>query len=175
MKFRPNGRGVAFGKAAETDDLFEIAEDWAVKSRGIVDLIYPVGSLYLSVGSTSPAVLFGGTWEQIKDRFLLSAGDVYAAGSTGGAASHDHTTGNCTLNINQIPSHAHGIHIYQSSAKGNSVVWGGNSTTSGHTTLSGGPAAVNANGGGQAHNHGKTGAADSMPPYLAVYIWKRTA
>lgn len=46
--------------------------------------IYPVGSIYLSVNATSPAELFGGTWEQIKDTFLLASGDTYEAGSTGG-------------------------------------------------------------------------------------------
>ena len=53
----------------------------------IFELIYPVGSIYMSVNSTSPASLFGGTWEQIKDTFLLSAGDTYTAGATGGSAT----------------------------------------------------------------------------------------
>ncbi len=39
--------------------------------------IYPIGSIYLSVSSTDPSLLFGGVWEQIKDRFLLGAGDTY--------------------------------------------------------------------------------------------------
>ena len=54
--------------------------------RGVIGMIYPVGSIYMSVNATSPASLFGGTWEQLKDRFLLAAGDTYAAGSTGGEA-----------------------------------------------------------------------------------------
>ena len=37
------------------------------------ETIYPVGSIYMSVSGTSPATLFGGTWEQIQERFLLSA------------------------------------------------------------------------------------------------------
>ena len=44
---------------------------------------YPVGSIYLSINSTSPDELFGGTWEQIKDTFLLACGDTYAAGIYG--------------------------------------------------------------------------------------------
>lgn len=54
----------------------------------------------MSVNSTDPAVLFGGTWEQLKDKFLLSAGDSYTAGDTGGAAT-------VTLTTSQIPSHTH--------------------------------------------------------------------
>ena len=56
----------------------------------IFDSIYPVGSIYMSVNSTSPETLFGGTWVQIKDTFLLSAGDTYTAGNTGGSATHNH-------------------------------------------------------------------------------------
>ena len=52
------------------------------------DKIYPVGSIYISAASTSPATLFGGTWEQIKDTFLLAAGDTYTAGETVGEAEH---------------------------------------------------------------------------------------
>lgn len=66
----------------------------------IFNLIYPVGSIYMSVNSTSPATLFGGTWEQVKDRFLLSAGNTYTNGNTGGEATHK-------LTQNEMPSHTH--------------------------------------------------------------------
>ena len=46
-----------------------------------VDDIYPVGSIYMSVNATDPARLFGGTWERIKEKFLLGAGDTHTAGS----------------------------------------------------------------------------------------------
>lgn len=49
--------------------------DSYVTKQELIDLIYPVGSIYISVNSVSPATLFGGTWEQIQDRFLLSAGN----------------------------------------------------------------------------------------------------
>ena len=38
----------------------------------MVDMVYPVGSIYMSVNSTSPSVLFGGTWEQLTDTFLYA-------------------------------------------------------------------------------------------------------
>lgn len=49
----------------------------------LVDIFYPVGSLFYSSKSTSPENYFGGTWQQIKDTFILAAGDSYTAGTTG--------------------------------------------------------------------------------------------
>ena len=61
---------------------------------------HPVGSLYWSSKNTNPSQLFGGTWTQIKDKFILAAGDTYVNGATGGEAT-------VTLTVNQIPSHTH--------------------------------------------------------------------
>lgn len=128
---------------------------------------YPVGSIYLSVVSTSPASLFGGTWERLKDVFLLAAGDAYAAGATGGEAEH-------TLTEDEMPSHKHIMYVEYSSASAwrpkwtmymTSGSWGQvweDDGRSGFSTWS-----VNAAGGSAAHNN--------MPPYLAVYMWRRTA
>jgi hypothetical protein len=78
---------------------------------GIFNQIYPVGATYISANSTDPGTLFGGTWMQIKDKFLLSAGDTYTAGNTGGSADavvvehnhtqveHTHTYGSVTHSI----------------------------------------------------------------------------
>ena len=67
----------------------------------LMKLIYPVGSLYWSSKSTNPASLFGGTWVQIKDRFVLACGDTYkTVGATGGASS-------VTLSVSNMPSHSH--------------------------------------------------------------------
>ena len=133
--------------------------------------LYPVGSIYMSLEAVSPAGLFGGTWEQLKDRFLLGAGSAYAAGSTGGEAAH-------TLSINEIPSHAG--HLYgnaggvngKGDAKG---AWLKEININSSLTTSYGWNYKNneyypANrslGGGAAHNN--------MPPYLAVYMWKRVS
>lgn len=161
----------------------------------VVNLIYPVGSIYMSVNSTSPATLFGGTWVQLQNTFLLAAGSSYTAGATGGSATH-------TLTAAQMPKHGHDVHVwngntstytaYNYNANGDSAIattagaklkagyldwnnsgfssagrgWGQITPTStaGNGDLSG---ATSANGGGQAHNN--------MPPYLVVYMWKRTA
>ena len=121
---------------------------------------FPIGSIFLSVVSTNPNTLLGyGTWSQLKDRFLLGAGNTYTNGNTGGSATH-------TLTINEIPSHRH-------SAQGYRVVKsdGGGVAVLPRNVIS--ADAVDTNppilsaGGGQAHNN--------MPPYLVVYMWKRTA
>lgn len=61
---------------------------------------YPVGAYYISSSSTSPATLFGGTWTQITNRFILAAGSSYSVGSTGGSATK-------TLTTDNLPSHSH--------------------------------------------------------------------
>ena len=66
----------------------------------MLDNVYPVGSIYMSVNNTNPSTLFGGTWQQIQDRFLLAAGATYAAGATGGEATH-------TLTTDEMPAHSH--------------------------------------------------------------------
>jgi len=118
--------------------------------------IYPVGSIYMSVNNTSPANLFGGTWTQIKDTFLLGAGDTYSNGATGGEATH-------VLSVDEMPSHRHELTV-----SGSETNWLGriNATVEGGTWRKTADAMANV-GGGQAHNN--------MPPYLVVYIWKRTA
>ena len=63
---------------------------------------YPVGSIYMSVNSTNPGELFGGTWKQIQGRFLLGQGSGYSAGAMGGEASH-------TLTVAEMPSHYHAL------------------------------------------------------------------
>ena len=73
--------------------------------------IYPIGSIYMSVNNVDPSTVFGGTWQQIKDRFLLACGDTYNTGETGGAANHtpSGSVGNHTLTVNEMPAHTHTI------------------------------------------------------------------
>ena len=66
----------------------------------LLNLVYPVGSIYLSSNNTNPATFFGGTWTQIKDKFILTAGDYYSNGAIGGAAT-------VTLTVSNMPSHKH--------------------------------------------------------------------
>lgn len=139
-----------------------------MKTSEIIDLIYPVGAIYMSVDSTSPQTLFGGTWEQIQDTFLLASGTTYTSGSTGGSATHTHTTADHTLIEDEMPSHTHGYKNADDNS--NTDYWCYTASYRKGATWY-----VENTGGGQAHNHGDTGSSSSMPPYLAVYVWKRTA
>ena len=72
-----------------------------IDKQSVIDTVYPVGSLYWSSKDTDPSTLFGGTWVQIKDRFVLACGDTYkTVGATGGASS-------ITLAVENLPSHNH--------------------------------------------------------------------
>lgn len=149
------------------------ANDTSLEIRGktIADIIYPVGSIYLSVNSTDPSTIFGGTWEQIKDQFLLSAGDTYTAGATGGEAT-------VTLTESQLPniSGSWVIHGQESGTE----FWQANGKATG-TTISGSYKSIaetrpGANSlGSPGFSFGNNQAHNNMPPYLVVYVWKRTA
>ena len=220
---------------------------------------YLVGNFYITSAGHDPATIWPGTsWERLRGRVLIGEDDSIAAGSTGGSATHAHTTGNCTLTSDQIPSHAHSVgahahglnshthglnshtHTYAkpNSPTGGTAIsvaqlashthtikgdgWGiGNATGDNAATLlrtgtgsskatestgsgsahthtigttstntgaaSGSTAAASGStansaafnsgsaGGGKAHSHGDTGSASNLPPYLAVYMWKRVA
>lgn len=131
----------------------------------ILNKTYPIGAIYLSTNNINPSLSFGGYWEQIKDTFLLGAGDTYTNGSTGGEASH-------TLTESEIPSHRHQEHQWNLivSAGGNSGVYNsisGNTHTTRREDRDSSSRWVANTGGGAAHNN--------MPPYLAVYTWKKMA
>lgn len=128
--------------------------------NNLLGKIYPVGSVYVSVNETDPSVLFGGTWERLKDHFLLASGDRFAAGEMDGEEV-------VILNEDQIPSHTHEVRY---------LVEGQGVAPEGHTLLAGTYETVvgqvqsmyiHSGGGNEAHNN--------MPPYLAVYMWKRIA
>jgi microcystin-dependent protein len=174
-------------------------------TNGILDAVYPVGAIYLSTVNTSPATLFGGTWTQIKDRFLLSAGDTYNVGNTGGSATKN-------IGVNNLPGHSHGLnshvhslnrHTHTVSAEGDAFnggsagryvrTWAGSANGSGWNVfaadsspssctgvlkLSTTTGEASGNTGTASGSTGSTGGGEAlniMPPYLTVYMWKRTA
>lgn len=127
-----------------------------------IDSIYPVGSIYISTNNTAPSTLFGGEWEQIKDTFLLSAGDNYSAGNTGGESEH-------ILTVNEMPSHTHQMKTDLDVDEYN-VTWAAWTESVGGWSQypfaqTAAPTHVTKTGGDKPHNN--------MPPYLTVYMWKR--
>ena len=122
----------------------------------ILGLVYPVGSIYMSINNVSPATLFGGKWVQIKGRFLLGASDVYKANTTGGEAAH-------TLTNNEIPNHQHSIWFPNSGGEQSAEI--GYPEVGSKNTYYAEASKTSGAGGGAAHNN--------MPPYLVVYMWRR--
>lgn len=141
----------------------------------VINIMYPVGSIYMSVNPVDPSTLFGGTWGRIQDRFLLAAGSTFSGGTTGGnkdavVVSHTHN----------LPSHRHTF-------AGGTKVW----TTASGSTESG--AQISGSGKYYAATAkddykwltatesaapsidatGSDGTDKNMPPYLAVYVWER--
>lgn len=138
--------------------------------------IYPVGSIYMSVNSTSPASLFGGTWEQIKGRFLLGTGTPEANSDGTSPGSYDYGLNikggeeKHKLIVNEIASHTHVQQFYAKTLNNNAGTYAGAvydtnvfGTTTG-ITFAENEKTLGA-GGDQPHNN--------MPPYLAVNMWQR--
>lgn len=141
--------------------------DVVTTSSVLLNKVYPVGSMFLSISSTSPASFLGGSWE------LLGA-DAYFkivtanAGQLGGVSNH-------TISISNMPSHSHKIassNSYSNDIIGygynaNSQGVGGtktNKTVSYYTNDRSGHQVIQDTGGGTAY----------YPYYYGVYAWKRT-
>jgi hypothetical protein len=146
---------VDFGGTLRKISLIDLFNDMLLNKE------HPIGSYYMSEDSTDPSILFGGTWEQIKDTFLLAAGDIYAAGETGGEAEVE-------LAASQLPAHTH--HVYNVNEQGNMTVgdgYGCEFTTYAPFKTYGAYLNMTATGSNEPHNN--------MPPYTTVYMWKRIA
>lgn len=136
-------------------------------NQQIFDLIYPVGSIYISINSVNPKDLFGGTWEQIKDRFLYATQST--SGNTGGSKNHTHSLDTNTA-VGAIRLNDGGSLEYAETTVSANI------TTNYSITGTGGKG-----GSASRTNHyamklyGNTSSSSNMPPYLEVYMWKRTA
>ena len=125
-----------------------------------MDRIFPIGSYFCAETATNPSVLLGfGTWEQLKDRMLIGVGDTFALSQVGGEINH-------TLTNAEMPSHTHQFIdsprlFFDQNQASDEIISpaSGSANKMTYSTLSA--------GGDQPHNN--------MPPYKAVYIWKRTA
>ena len=164
----PANLGTAARGSANTFSRSDHVHDLA----SVLDSVYPVGSIYMSVNNTSPATLFGGTWQQIQDTFLLAAGSNYSAGATGGEATH-------TLTTSELPAISGNLQV-RTWGSGGDVINVASGVFSSQSTA--GVTGWNIPNGGTQYaaqkvsmSFGSNGAHNNMPPYLAVYMWKRTA
>lgn len=126
----------------------------------LVDLLYPVGSIHLSVNSANPSTYFGGTWVswgagRVPVGVKTSDSSFSTVEKTGGEKTH-------TLTVNEMPSHSHqlqGTNFYYASGSYNAQIDNDGSVSAVHNTST--------TGGGGAHNN--------LQPYITCYMWKRTA
>lgn len=203
MDFKSGGKGVAVGKVSESDNTFEVAENWDVKVYGMLlkeyiqqfaKTMYPVGSIYLSVSSTNPSTYFGGTWVawgsgRVPVGINTSDSNFNAVEKTGGASA-------VTLTASQMPSHTHtftGSSTTTNSAGGHTHNIGrdtdggsGSSRYTVHKAGASGAQGTSPTSSAGAHTHtltpkgknGNTGGGGShtnLQPYIVCYMWKRTA
>ncbi|NBS69566.1 hypothetical protein EBT31_11740 [bacterium] len=145
---------------------------------------YPVGSIYVSTVSTNPNTLFGfGTWVAYgQGRMLISADGTYTAGTTGGSAT-------TTLSTANLPSHTHSAtttstdsgHTHGSAIGSGFISNGGGESLAGGPNLPFGRPSATASSTANITSTttiGSTGsgtAVTTISPYIAVYMWNRTA
>ena len=185
---------------------YNFRDDSKVPLSDLLDLVYPVGSIYMSVNNTSPETFLGGEWIRIKDKFLLSAGDTYTGGSSGGSSdavvpSHHHSV---SITSNGMSANASHSHKASNTTDYPNFLYTGTSVQSGDMGAQSGSGrhypfqstttaqkywAISTVTGSTsvAHTHNVTGDTGStgvdtatvkntnMPPYLAVYMWKRVS
>ena len=152
------------------DELYSIADKYnelkteinALKnntSEEYLNKIYPVGSIYMSVNNTSPATFLGGTWEPLKDRFLIGAGNSYLVNSTGGSISHNHKSPLTWVGSN--PGYIGTTNYYGYSTVKDRDFYGTAVTSFNEYPVAAEKIIYN------------TSTESNMPPYLTVYMWKR--
>lgn len=166
--------GVSFGKiwergiidaqgdvyvSGKTDTKSLTVDGFAISKLTILNMIYPVGSIFISTSSANPATTMGGTWTRYgQGRVLVGVNesdtDFSTAGKTGGEKTHLQT-------VEEMPSHTHGFR----GGGENNYVRVEPSSTYGYSGNS--DKTTNATGGNKPFN--------IMQPYITTYMWLRTA
>lgn len=163
----------------------EISKNSTWSSKQIVDMIYPIGSVYITVNNINPQTYLGGKWERWANGQVIVGVDendsaFNGVNKTGGSKTE-------TLTVSQMPSHSHGNAggtgavssiIGQKNSGANGIVGWNNYETYGELASGSGnyaktPGEISINtshehssiGGGEAHNN--------LQPYITAYIWKR--
>ena len=131
-----------------------------------LDLVYPIGSIYMSVNDTDPALLFGGAWERLTDRFLVGAGNIYENEEKGGSATVRLTGSESGIqehSISFIDDTVDTVSDEQGFINGGSVRY--DYVKSADAEYNTKTVTVHSKNAVSPHNN--------LPPYLAVYMWKR--
>lgn len=132
---------------------------------------HPIGSIYQSMDSTDPSILFGGTWERIEGKFIMGASDTYPAGSTGGSPTHTHdVSGDAAIGVMQTTTaysstgsklfEKFPFELYAHTHERDYIFDNGNRFYSELRCVK---------------TKGNANEQSNMPPYIAVYIWRRVA
>ena len=178
----------------------DLADNNVYSASKLLDSIYPVGSIYLSLTKSPPSL--GGTWELISGGYFLQS-TTTSPGETGGSSTHTHTTNDHKLTESEMPRHKHTFEGHKISGtvsdmmiydgkgmkkenptgcfswtKYGSQTWQGQSSNNAGLKISftATPSgSITDTGNGKAHNHGNTGESSNIPPYIKCYMYKRTA
>ena len=196
MDFLENGKGIALGKVATDSDLLDInfpikfrknadiLGEFTINGKTIFDLIYPIGSIYMSVNETDPSLLFGGTWNAWgKGRVLVgvntSDSSFNSSEKTGGSLDHRHEW--------RIGMHwwygaacgegagsGTGAYVYSESRYDG---WGRNLDSKSMSVNNGAYNNKGASTGtpGGKYSQGDTSSKSNLQPYITCYMWKRVA
>mgnify|MGYP003275854908 CR=1 FL=1 len=183
MDFRSTGKGIAIGKVSEKD-IFEIGMDAdfrkgiSLGGKNLFNCVYPVGSIYMSVNSTNPSILFGGTWVAwgsgcVPVGIKVNDNNFNTVEKTGGVAvnnlshthtvnSHAHTTSGHILSTTEIPAHTHSVSLNVSRTDSEVAGYGLGKTSSFLNRVlvngsAGNKLTINSAGGNSSHSHGNTG------------------
>lgn len=152
-----------------------------IDNATICNLIYPVGSIYMSVNSASPATLFGGTWSRINGYYLYAGTGGNIAGSNTSGGPSTNVTGSTAITVAQMPNHNHesgsSEYLYVAGVGSGIAVSGVSMVSNGwwHQDYKGAKK-IMSQGGGQGHTHTLSSHTHSVTPLrYEVYMWKRIA
>ena len=137
--------------------------------NNVIDMIYTIGSIYLSVNNVNPSSVFGGTWVRFGNGKTLvgvdtNDSDFNSVEKTGGEKTH-------TTTLNEMPTHKHTVimswapnqsHNHSGGTYAKSFAEGANPSDGTYQSTD---ERIDNAGGGQPHNN--------LQPYITVYMWKR--
>ena len=146
-----------------------------IRSKTIADIIYPIGSIYISVSETNPSELFGGTWEAFAngrtlvgiDKSQIEFDDILKTGGSKYLQAHTHT-GETDVGYTKFIRQVGVVGIHSDSHHAPGYDGGGYEDRENTYNFAGGN-----------HFHyfttDSTGEGDSgnLQPYTVVYMWRR--